>query len=116
VVAIFQGAIGGDTGGEGNMCSNNLADASSIIIDFTPQGSDPGENGDDFIIIDYKLADIEDCSFVIDWLSDADVNVSVGGQDSIWIDIGAPLVERAASGLPAVQDVSTPTDIGWLLV
>ena len=27
-----------------------------------PEGFDPGENGHDFIIIDYKLADIE-CSF-----------------------------------------------------
>jgi hypothetical protein len=98
------------------MCSNNLVDASSIIIDFTPEGSDPGRNGDDLFIIDYKLADIEDRSFVIDWRSDPDVNDSVGGQDSIWTDIGAPVVERDASGLPAVQDVSTPTDTGWLLV
>jgi hypothetical protein len=51
---------------------------------------------DDLLIIDYKLADIEDCSFVIDWRSDPDVNDSIGDQDSNWIDIGAPVVERAA--------------------
>jgi hypothetical protein len=59
-----------------------------------PEGFDRGENGDDFNIIDYKLADIEDRSF----------------------RSARPLSSGPPPDCRPCRTVNTPTDMGWLYV
>ena len=111
------------------MCTNNLTDGGdgSLIVNWTPEGSDPGTHGDDFIIVDYRPADGEDTSLVINWRPDpgsvqsgpGDEASNGGFRGGVTVAAGdindGSTDSREAANSVAMESITIAHE-GWLLI